>query len=177
MRILLLILFLIASTPAFAQEQVENFDDRSLPVLNEELRKQASETSRVETSIPEISNNTRRLMWFVASDLQTGTEQSARLFAPVTGTLVKAVAYVKTAPTGADLIIDINKNGTTLWASGKLTVAASANTGSKTTFDSTAVTAEDYFTIDIDQIGSTVAGSNLTVMLTIAEEAELESTE
>ncbi len=69
------------------------------------------------------------------------------------------------APTGADVIVDIHKNGTTLFTdqSHRPRIVASAFTGSSVTLDVSAFVANDYITMDIDQIGSTLRGNDLTV--------------
>ncbi len=80
-------------------------------------------------------------------------------------TIEKVYAYCKTAPTGAALIFDINKNGTTVWATqaNRIQIAAGAQTGSQTSVDTTTFAEGDVLTIDIDQIGSTVAGKDITI--------------
>ena len=46
-----------------------------------------------------------------------------------------------------------------------MTIAAAANLGTQTVFDTTALADEDVLTIDIDQVGSGTAGADLTVEL------------
>jgi hypothetical protein len=72
-----------------------------------------------------------------------------------------------TAPTGAAIIVDVNKNGTTIFTtqSNRPQIAISGNTGTTTTFNVTTIADGDYITIDIDQIGSTIAGSDLTAQV------------
>jgi hypothetical protein len=75
-----------------------------------------------------------------------------------------------TAPTGASLIVDVNKNGTTIFTTqaNRPTIAAGANSGGPGTApDVTSLAAGDYLTIDIDQVGSTVAGSDLVVSVIV----------
>jgi hypothetical protein len=74
-------------------------------------------------------------------------------------------ASVGTAPTGASLIMDVNKNGTTIYTtqSARPTVTAGTNTATANSPDVTTFSSGDYLSVDIDQIGSTVAGSDLTV--------------
>lgn len=107
------------------------------------------------------------LVWHIPSDISTGTQKSARFYMPFAGTISKARAYLKTAPTGADVLIDLNKNGSTIWSTqaNRLTVSAAANTGSQTSFNTTTFVADDYIDIDIDQVGSTEPGEDLTVQL------------
>ena len=75
---------------------------------------------------------------------------------------------VGTAPTGAEIIIDVNKNGTTLFTtqSARTTVVAGDyDSGAEDVPDVVAVAAGQYLTVDIDQVGSSVAGSDLTVLI------------
>jgi hypothetical protein len=77
---------------------------------------------------------------------------------------------VGVAPAGASIIVDVNKNGTTLFTTqaNRPTIAAAANTsGNVTTMDVTSVAAGEYLTVDIDQIGSTTAGADLTVQIEV----------
>lgn len=79
-------------------------------------------------------------------------------------------ASVGTAPAGASIVIDVNKNGTTIFTTqaNRPTIAAAANTsGNVTNMDVTTVAAGEYLTIDIDQIGSTTAGADLTVQIEV----------
>lgn len=84
-----------------------------------------------------------------------------------TFTIVGVYAMVNTAPTGASLIVDVNKNGTTIYGTqaNRPTIAVSTNGAAGGTASVTSVTTGDYLTVDIDQIGSTVAGSNLVVSI------------
>lgn len=153
------------SLVSFADEVINDFDEKSVPVLNEELRQIRSNIRSISLS----GSQKRVLVWYVSGELETGTNLSVRFDVPFSGTIIKATAYAKTAPVDDDLIIDLNKNGTTLWASDKLTISDGDSTGSKTSFDSTTVSVDDYFTLDVDQVGSTTAGEDLTVQLQIQE--------
>lgn len=88
---------------------------------------------------------------------------------PVAVTIVGISMACNTAPTGAAILADINKNGTTIFTTqgNRPTIAISAfNTAAEVTnMDVTAFAAGDYLTVDIDQIGSTVAGADLTVAI------------
>ena len=80
-------------------------------------------------------------------------------------TLLSVRASVGTAPTGADLIVDLNLNGTTVWSTqaNRATIAAGANTGESATFNTSSVPDGSYLTADVDQVGSGTPGSDLTV--------------
>jgi hypothetical protein len=92
---------------------------------------------------------------------------AARYYLEATWAIVKVRASVGTAPTGAAVIVDVNKNGTTIFTTqaNRPTIAAAGNASSDAVPDITAVAAGDYITVDVDQIGSTVAGSDLCVIL------------
>jgi hypothetical protein len=75
-------------------------------------------------------------------------------------------ARVDTAPTGTSIKVDVNKNGTTLWSTqtNRPDIAVSTNASSYVTnMNTTTLASGDYLTVDVDQIGSTIAGSHLTV--------------
>lgn len=79
-------------------------------------------------------------------------------------------AAVGTAPTGAALIVDLKINGTSAFATttaNRPTIAVSTNTGIAGTPDTATLQPGDFVTYDVLQIGSTVAGSNLTVSFTV----------
>jgi hypothetical protein len=104
----------------------------------------------------------------------TGTDKTGRLMVPYSGTIKKATANAKTAPTGAALLFDINystdnSSYSTIWSTqaNRLTIAAGAKSGTTTTFNTTAVAADSFLSIDIDQVGSTVAGQDIVVELWI----------
>lgn len=96
----------------------------------------------------------------------------AQLPIDINCTILSVVARVSTAPTGAAILIDVNKNGTTIFTTqaNRPSIAAAANASSVVTnMDVTSLAAGDYLTIDIDQIGSTVAGSDLVVAVRLKE--------
>ena len=78
-------------------------------------------------------------------------------------------AAVNTAPTGAALVVDVNKNGTTIYTNQakRPSIAAASFTDLGDTPDVTTLAAGDYLTVDVDQVGSTAAGSDLTVTVRV----------
>jgi len=85
-------------------------------------------------------------------------------------TLVAVRVDVGTAPTGASLIVDVNKNGSTIFTTqaSRPTVGASALFASSGAIDVTSWASNETLTVDIDQVGSGVAGGLMTVTI-IAE--------
>lgn len=92
----------------------------------------------------------------------------ARFKFPFAATLINVTAAVNTAPTGADIILDIHKNGTTIFTTQANRPRILAGTFQETVDavpDVTSVANDQYLTVDIDQIGSVVAGAELTVFV------------
>jgi hypothetical protein len=143
-----------------------------LQVLGSYLRRNLS-TSKLQfsndgTNYKDVGSGTAVFECGLEGNLVVGTNIAGLSWiAPFAVTIIKAFAYVGTAPTGAAVLIDVNKNGSTIWATqgNRLTVAISATSGSQTTFDTTALAEGDRLTVDIDQIGSTVTGADLTVAI------------
>lgn len=96
-------------------------------------------------------------------------------FTWLTGRIIGAYAYVRTAPVGASILIDINKNGTTIWTTqaNRLTVVAGKNAGVQVTFDVTALSQDDRLDLDVDQVGSSTAGANATILLNVRIQTRL----
>lgn len=102
----------------------------------------------------------------VAGNVAVGTGL-ARYYASDNLTITNVVASVGTAPTGSSIIVDVNKNGTTLFTTqaNRPTITASSFVDLTSLPDVTAVAAGDYLTIDVDQRGSTIAGTDLVVQI------------
>ena len=99
--------------------------------------------------------------------LTTGTAK-VTFRMPYAFTLTGVRASVTTAPTGSVLTVDINESGTTILST-KLTIDAgekTSTTAATAAVISDASLADDAeMTIDIDGVGSTVAGAGLKVTL------------
>jgi len=104
------------------------------------------------------------LSFAVTGTLATGTDKAPTLLAPRTLTITKVKLVVKTAPTGQAIIVDVNKNGTTIFTTqaNRPQIAAGATTGDSGTPDITSLAEGDKLTADIDQVGTT-PGADLTV--------------
>lgn len=99
--------------------------------------------------------------------LTTGTAK-ATFRMPFAFTLTAVRASVTTAPTGAVLTVDINKNGVSILST-KLTIDATEKTSTTAAvpavISDSALGDDAEITIDIDTVGSTVAGAGLKVWL------------
>lgn len=101
----------------------------------------------------------------ITGNLTTGTDK-----APLkhemweTGTIIEVRLVCRTAPTGQAIRIDINDDGASIWiAANRPSISAGATSGSTTTIDNPTIAKGSILTIDVDQIGSGVAGADLTV--------------
>lgn len=101
------------------------------------------------------------------TDLTTGTaEITFRM--PYAFTLTAVRASVKTAPTGSVLTVDINESGTTILST-KITIDATEKTSTTAAtapvISDSSLADDAEMTVDIDGIGSTIAGTGLKVTL------------
>ena len=83
-------------------------------------------------------------------------------------TLTSVRASVTIAPTGGNLIVDINKNGATILST-KLSIDATEKTSvtasTPPVISDSNLLDNDEITIDIDQIGSIINGAGLKIWL------------
>lgn len=112
-------------------------------------------------------------VYFVVTEavLTAEVNKVGRIYIDFPGTILEAHGSVISAPTGANLICDVNLNGTSIWSSNpgqRLTIDGGTFTETQTAFTTTNVVAGDYLTLDVDQVGSTVAGEKLVVRVKIA---------
>ena len=117
------------------------------------------DTERVEALVLVVEDQT--------PNLTTGTEKWTYRM-PYAFTLTEVRASVVTAPRDASVIVDINESGATILST-KLSIDATEKTS--TTAATPAVISDPdladdaEITIDIDQIGSTIAGKGLKIVL------------
>lgn len=113
-------------------------------------------------------NNLETFNFFIAGAQTTGAKKAAALVG-VAGTIVDVRAYIDTAPVGSTFIVDVLKNGVTLFTTSgnKPTIAAAANVSSTTLPNIVSLAAGDRLSVDISQIGSGTAGSDLYVSVTV----------
>ena len=91
---------------------------------------------------------------------------------PFTGTITEIGAYTDDAGTTGTMTVDVNLNGTTLMTTNKITIdsteKSSRTAATAPTLTTTAVTAGDLITVDIDAIHTTPA-NGLTIRLGIRQ--------
>jgi hypothetical protein len=133
----------------------------------------AGDHSHVEADITDLAHTAKAAQPLAFSktgtlEVTTGASKFPALFDM---TLIGVRAAVGTAPTGADLIVDVNKNGTTVYTTqgNRPTISDGATSSSETVPDVTAVAAGDLLSVDIDQVGSSTEGSDLVVAIEFQE--------
>ena len=100
------------------------------------------------------------------TDLEVGTATTFRM--PYAMTVTGVRASVTTAPTGSNIIVDINDTAVSILST-KLSIDVSEKTSTTATtppvISDTSLADDAEITVDIDQIGSTIAGTGLKVYL------------
>lgn len=101
-----------------------------------------------------------------SGDLEVAVGKS-RFYFPYAATILSVMTMVGTTPSGAALIVDVNKNGSTLFVTqaDRPSIAAGTYVSSAAIPTTTAIGAGDYLTVDVDQVGSTVPGSDLIAIV------------
>ena len=105
---------------------------------------------------------------YLAGAQTTGTRKGQMVVPSGQWLLEDVRVRLETAPTGSTFLVDVNRNGTTLFSTqgNRPTVAAAANAaGAYNPPSDRTLRAGDALSFDIDQVGSTVAGSDLTVTM------------
>lgn len=125
-----------------------------------------TDTTRAMTAEGAASTYVKEITFTVPGTLVVGAG-AARYYLPTARTISAVRASVGTAPTGASVIVDVNKNGTTIYGTqgNRPTIAISGFTDLGEAASGGVCAAGDYLTIDVDQVGSTIAGANLTVTI------------
>ena len=105
---------------------------------------------------------------YVAGAQTVGTNKAAYFQVPAKCLIEEVRVHLGTVPTGAAFIVDVNIGGTTVFTTqaNRPTVAISASDATSGTPDGgTSIAKDSVLTLDVDQIGSTIAGSDLVVFV------------
>lgn len=108
-----------------------------------------------------------KAVFSLSGTVTTGTGVS-RFPIPFPTTISGVAATCGTAPSGSDLIFDVNVNGLTAFST-QANRPSIVDGGNQTTSlavpDVTQLSTNDYITVDIDQVGSSVAGADVVVVV------------
>jgi hypothetical protein len=96
------------------------------------------------------------------------TTSKAAVRMPHAGTIRSITTAVTTAPTGAALIADVNIGGTTVFTTqaNRPSIAINGFSDNSDAIEAGTFAAGDVISVDVDQVGSSVAGANLSVLVT-----------
>ena len=97
-------------------------------------------------------------------NLATGTKEIVRM--PFAGKISAVTAAVTTAPVGSTAIFDLHKNGTTVYTTqgNRPQIAAGSTSATAANLpDVVTWAAGDRLSLEIDQVGSSTAGANVTL--------------
>jgi len=99
-----------------------------------------------------------------------GTKQAQALI-PGSLTISKVKIYADTAPTGASLIVDVNKNAVTIFTNqaNRPQIVVAGHADDSGTPDVTALVEGDRVSVDVDQVGSTIAGGDDLLIVILFE--------
>lgn len=126
-------------------------------------------SNTIPTTVPVSDHDTHTFTYSGPVALLTGTQ---RLYFDANYTIVSVRASVGTAPTGADIKVDVKVNGTSIWsytpADAPVIADGAYTSGAVVNIDSPTIASGDYITVDITQIGSTTPGSDLTLSIRVA---------
>jgi hypothetical protein len=95
----------------------------------------------------------------------------SRWYAPTDFSIEAITVSCGTPPTGSSIIIDINRNGATIFSNQANRPQIFENNFFATSADPDILTLDQnqYLTVDIDQVGSTFAGSDVVVVIQLSE--------
>jgi hypothetical protein len=110
------------------------------------------------------SASTKTIMFYIGETLQVETNAMSAIV-PQAMTITAIRADVDIAPIGSSLILDINKNGSTIYSTqaNRPEIISGDEFIVATLPDTTVLDKYDKLTLDIDQIGSVTEGINLCV--------------
>lgn len=165
-----------AAVPTIASNKVNSTDmgDETQPLAEGDHaahhNKLAQEVIAIATALGvNLANVLKRTALFSRAGSLVVAVGAGRYLITAPATLIGAVASVGTAPTGAAILVDVNKNGTTVYTTQanrpSIAIAANASAIPPVAPNVTALIAGDYLSVDVDQVGSTIPGSDLVVQV------------
>ncbi|MFH0851333.1 MAG: hypothetical protein V1876_01145 [Candidatus Peregrinibacteria bacterium] len=105
------------------------------------------------------------MVWYLDGTQSVGTFKGAKARMPFGITLTGITMDIVGAPTGGALIANVKKDGVSIFSTNPQIDAGASSGGSNAVFAITVLPPEALITLDIDQVGSTFAGSGLTINL------------
>lgn len=100
--------------------------------------------------------------------ISTGSNNIVTLLIPTAGVITQVKAFCKSAPIGSDLVIDILKNGASIFptAGDRLTIQSTLQNSTVGSFAAN-LSVNDTLDIDVVSVGSGFAGDTLNIVLEV----------
>lgn len=114
---------------------------------------------------PEWKSPTSTMVWYLDGTLAVGGKQGAIVNMPFGMTVTDIDIRMNGAPTGAAVIVDIKENNTTIFSTKPQVSDGATSEAGTHVFSDTDLAQDSTITFDVNQVGSTFAGSGMTVML------------
>ena len=127
----------------------------------------AADTRVTAASTTTSSTQNIGLVPFSRTGSLSPTIGSARFQLPFNATILGVSATVSTAPSGTSIILDLNRNGITLFSNqgNRPQILSGQNSSQEVDPDVVDMNRGDYLTLDIDQVGNVIPGSDLTAIV------------
>jgi hypothetical protein len=108
---------------------------------------------------------TTSLVWFIDGRLAVTGTGGAVITMPYSFTVSTGSLRINVAPTGANVIVDVKANGASIYSVKPTVIASQRLSNQSGIFSNTSFSGGSILNVAIDQIGSSFAGSGLTIML------------
>jgi len=151
------------TTPDFLSSKITAGDKISVTEQNDG----GNETLAIGLSL----TRTKTVTMAMPGTLGASVDFPFHLYPGVNGIITKVLLSVTGPPSGSDIVVDVTKNGSSIFTENphKPRILATQLTGETTAIDVNTVADSDYFSFTIEQVGSTVPGSNLLVHIYVQE--------
>lgn len=170
--------FVVSGDRNFLDGNKIHSDFGSVPAVGIEIQSGATEniigvndvgvatTPITDAGTGTIYKAVREAVWVVGGALATGVGVDPRRINEDVF-IIDAAIVVDTAPTDASLIVDVHLNGVTIFTTqgNRPTIVTTAKDSGLAVPDVTVAAGGDVLTVDIDQIGSTLPGEDLAVVV------------
>ena len=103
----------------------------------------------------------------IGQPVVVGNDVTPHYLVPFAGTPQEVTLAAKTAPAGADLIVDILHNGTSLFSAPVHLPAGQTQATSTALASGAVLAAGDLLTLNVTQVGSTTPGQDVTIQLLV----------
>lgn len=123
--------------------------------------------ARGDSRYQKIGDDIHGICFILKGEATVGAKKTQALI-PCSLTISKVIAYSDEAPTGASLIVDINKNGVTIFTTqaNRPQIAISEHYDESGTPNITSLVKGNRVSLDVDQVGSTIKGGS-DLMVTV----------